>query len=432
MNVLPPGWTIAPLADLVENLDRQRIPVSAGERASRPGSIPYYGATGRVGWIDQPIFDEDLILLGEDGVQFFEPLKRKAYSISGPAWVNNHAHVLRPLPGVDRDYLVHCLNVFDYEGYANGTTRLKLTQVAMNSIPIRLPPLNEQRRIVTALYSYMNPIERGIAGIDRASQRAFRFGSAATEAAITDLQDVPIKPLGELLRSPLRNGHSAPAALGDGVRTLTLSAVTNDDFSNRYTKNTSASRERVTDLWLQPGDIFIQRSNTPDLVGTSAMYDGDSDWAIFPDLLIRVRPDCEIVSPAYVLCVLRSKRVREYFRRSAKGLAGSMPKIDQTIIERTEIPIPDRSTQLSIVQAEMSRRDGLALVGRFIAESTARAASLRQAVLREAFAGRLVTQDAADEPADILLKEIRATRAPRAKRRRRTVAAPTELRSTCE
>src|SRR5262249_38179224 len=108
-----------------------------------------------------------------------------------------------------------------------------------------------------------------------------------------------------LLREPLRNGHSAKRAHDGDVRTLTLSAVTDSDFSERNTKLTAADRDQVRDLWLEPGDIFVERSNTPELVGTAALFRGVRTFAIFPDLLIRVRP-AENVLPVYVEAVLRS------------------------------------------------------------------------------------------------------------------------------
>ena len=138
MTELPTSWALAPLRELVDMLDHRRIPVSAKERTRRLGQVPYYGATGQVGWIDEPLFNEDLLLLGEDGVQFFDHNKPKAYIVSGPSWVNNHAHVLRAdeLTTSNR-YLFYFLNNFDYHGYATGTTRLKLTKSAMSEIPVK-------------------------------------------------------------------------------------------------------------------------------------------------------------------------------------------------------------------------------------------------------------------------------------------------------
>ena len=101
--VLPEGWVWASLEECAEILDRHRIPVNSEERekriAARPDNqlVPYYGATGQVGWIDEHIFNEELVLLGEDGAPFLERDKAVAYNIRGRSGVNNHAHVLRAI-----------------------------------------------------------------------------------------------------------------------------------------------------------------------------------------------------------------------------------------------------------------------------------------------------------------------------------------------
>lgn len=213
-----------------------------------------------------------------------------------------------------------------------------------------------------------------------------------------------------LLREPLRNGHSAKATPDGAIRTLTLSAVTNRDFSERNTKITNADRETVRDLWLEPGDIFIERSNTPDLVGTAALYAGPRDFAIFPDLLIRVRvvPD---ISPGFLEAVLRSDRVRRVFQRSAQGIAGSMPKISQDTVSQLMVPVPPASEQTRIV-AELDRVLAVAAQTESAAKiSYLRCERLRQSILKWAFEGRLVDQDSSDEPASVLLERIKAERA---------------------
>ncbi|PWK63478.1 type I restriction enzyme S subunit [Streptomyces sp. CG 926] len=167
-----------------------------------------------------------------------------------------------------------------------------------------------------------------------------------------------------MLREPLRNGHSARITTEpDGIRTLSLTAVTLNDFSEKYTKVTCADPERVDDLWLKPGDILIQRSNTPDLVGTSALYKGRENWAIYPDLLIRLRLN-SCITPEFAALMLSSKTVRDYFKAHAKGLAGSMPKIDQSTIASVKMPVPPLAEQHRIVETlenHLSRLDAASL-----------------------------------------------------------------------
>lgn len=143
------GWANTDLGACVDVLDSKRVPVNSDERAKRLGPVPYYGATGQVGWIDDYLFDEELLLLGEDGAPFLDKSKPIAYLIGGKSWVNNHAHVLRARSEITtNEFLKHVLNAVPFDEHVNGTTRLKLTQAAMLRIPLRLPPLPEQRRIV--------------------------------------------------------------------------------------------------------------------------------------------------------------------------------------------------------------------------------------------------------------------------------------------
>ena len=142
-------WTFLSIEESCEILDHLRKPISATERAKRMGNVPYYGATGQAGWIDEARFDEPLVLLGEDAVDFASRTARKAYRIDGPSWVNNHAHVLRPGGDfVGALILELLLNDVDYGQYAVFGTRSKLTQASMRTIRLPVPPISEQHKIV--------------------------------------------------------------------------------------------------------------------------------------------------------------------------------------------------------------------------------------------------------------------------------------------
>ncbi len=146
-----------------------REPVNSAERTKRHGPYPYYGATGQVGWIDDYRQEGEFVLLGEDGAPFFDWIKDKAYLVSGKCWVNNHAHVLKGKEGIcSNRYLLYALNQTDYRGYANGTTRLKLTQSAMRRIPVNLAPLKEQHRIVAKIEELFSELDKGIENLKTA------------------------------------------------------------------------------------------------------------------------------------------------------------------------------------------------------------------------------------------------------------------------
>lgn len=144
-------WSAVQLQDVTEILDHQRRPVNSDERARRPGVVPYYGANGQQGWIDEPLFNEPLILMAEDG-GFFEEFATRpiAYRIDGPAWVNNHAHIIRAA-GANQSFLFWALVNRDIRPFIAGGTRSKLTQAELRVIELHLPPLPEQRKIAEVL-----------------------------------------------------------------------------------------------------------------------------------------------------------------------------------------------------------------------------------------------------------------------------------------
>lgn len=196
--ILPSGWKTIPLCHLVVCLDGMRIPLSAEERGKRQGDIPYWGANNIVDYIDDWIFDEPLVLLGEDGAPFFDQNKDVAFYIEGKIWVNNHTHVLRCNDRTVPKFLCYALNVVDYSIFIGGSTRDKLTQQSMDGIPIRLPTLNEQEFI----YEFLDHITSNIATVLSEKWKLVELigeckGAAIQQAVTRGLDpDVPLKPFG--------------------------------------------------------------------------------------------------------------------------------------------------------------------------------------------------------------------------------------------
>ena len=140
------SFELRKLEDVCDILDHMRIPITSRDR--KEGPYPYYGANGIQDYIDDFIFDDELVLLAEDGGNFGSKEKPIAYRISGKTWVNNHAHVLKPKNIIDIDYLCYSLMYYDVSGLVNGATRQKLTQSEMRKINIRYRSLEKQRQMV--------------------------------------------------------------------------------------------------------------------------------------------------------------------------------------------------------------------------------------------------------------------------------------------
>ena len=137
------------IEDCCEILDSLRVPITASDREE--GEYPYYGANGIQDYVAGYIFDDELVLLAEDGGNFGSKERPIAYRVSGKCWVNNHAHVLKPKKGLDVDYLCYALMFYKVDGMINGATRQKLTQSAMRKMQIPNRSENEQKYIVDEL-----------------------------------------------------------------------------------------------------------------------------------------------------------------------------------------------------------------------------------------------------------------------------------------
>jgi len=147
--------------------------------------------------------------------------------------------------------------------------------------------------------------------------------------------------LKDVISEKLQSGYSGyESDETDGIRALTLTAVTENRIDISNTKYIKADHEKVKDLFIRRDDIFIERSNTVELVGLAALYEGDEPFAIYPDLLVRARANCKMILPKILLESILHPRSRTYFRRSAKGTSGSMKKIDQKIIGNLYLPLP--------------------------------------------------------------------------------------------
>ncbi len=153
----PPGWRWVRLGEVCEVWDTLRKPVKKKVRI--PGNVPYCGANGVIDYVDGHTHAGEFVLLAEDG-GFYGPGEPTAYIMSGRFWANNHVHILRGRPDhLVNQLLYYCLVAYDLRPFLTGATRPKLTQGAMRSIPIPLPPLDEQRRILAHLEAVQEKIK---------------------------------------------------------------------------------------------------------------------------------------------------------------------------------------------------------------------------------------------------------------------------------
>lgn len=140
------GWSLKRFDEICENLDGKRIPITASER--KLGHYPYYGASGIVDYVDDYIFNEDILLISEDGANLLARVTPIAFSVSGKVWVNNHAHVVRFPHKCTQIYVENYFEFIDISPYITGTAQPKLNQSKLNTIMVPIPNLNLQHEFL--------------------------------------------------------------------------------------------------------------------------------------------------------------------------------------------------------------------------------------------------------------------------------------------
>ena len=200
---------MARLEEVCEILDSKRVPITAKDRVAGP--YPYYGANGVQDYVAEYIFDDELVLLAEDGGHFGSADKPIAYRVSGKCWVNNHAHVLKAKDCIDIDYLCYSLMFRDVSDIVNGATRQKLTQADMRKIEIPLLPIEEQKSVVAKISKVFELIalrKEQLAKLDQLVKSRFveLFGDVSDFVNITDIAHTYIGLVTTMTKHYCNNG----------------------------------------------------------------------------------------------------------------------------------------------------------------------------------------------------------------------------------
>jgi hypothetical protein len=147
---IPEGWTWQTVADVCENHDSRRKPLSATERSARQGPYPYWGASGPIDMVDEYLFDGDYLLVSEDGSNLRGRRAPIAFAVEGKFWPNNHIHILQPHPSMSISFLVLVLNNTDVSDRLTGVAQPKLPQKYLSGLPVPVPPIDYQEQAVNA------------------------------------------------------------------------------------------------------------------------------------------------------------------------------------------------------------------------------------------------------------------------------------------
>lgn len=187
---IPEHWNVKKLGFVFKSLNTKRIPLSAEERGVMESRIyDYYGASGVIDKVENFLFDEDLILIAEDGANLLTRSKRLVFIASGKYWVNNHAHIIKPING-NINYYCEFLELIDYSVYVSGSAQPKLTQEALMSVKIIEPPLIEQNNIYLFVKTETEKIDTIISKTQQEIELLKEYKTALISEVVTGKIDV--------------------------------------------------------------------------------------------------------------------------------------------------------------------------------------------------------------------------------------------------
>jgi len=139
-------WETYPFKEITTSLNHKRIPVKQTDRRKMQGKYPYYGASGIIDYVDKYLFDDEYLLIGEDGANLLSRNTPIAFIAKGQYWVNNHAHISAYNGKANLRYLEFYINAISLEPYVTGSAQPKLNRANLNGIKIPIPPLALQEK----------------------------------------------------------------------------------------------------------------------------------------------------------------------------------------------------------------------------------------------------------------------------------------------
>lgn len=388
---------------------------------------PVFGANGYIGFFSEYNINEDKVLISCRG----------AYSgavnfANKNSFVTNNSLIINQKDErISNKFLIYMLRAMNREQLISGTAQPQVTVKAFEDFTVVLPPLKEQQRIVDKVESLFEKLDKAKELIEEARDDFEKRKSAILEKAfrgeLTDKVNLNAKEiqfiddstefelfksrymltnLSKIIIDKPRNGYSPKAVdYETSVKNLKLGAITRGKFNPNEFKYIDENIAEDSYLWLKNGDFLIQRANSLEYVGISAIYDMQDNLFIYPDLIMKFRVKEDAYLPQLLWYWINSRYGRWYFINNATGTAGNMPKINQKVVMNLPVPVIPLEEQKEIVKL----LDGFFEQESKIEELTAleeQIELIKKSILAKAFRGQLGTNCEDDESALELLKKI--------------------------
>lgn len=333
--------------EITINLDNLRKPLNSQQRKemSKKKLYPYYGANNLMDYIDEYIFDEEILCVAEDGGSW--GYKEKcSYIVNEKCWVNNHAHILKAKENLNLKYLMYYLNYNDLSNRITGTTRGKLTKSALNSIEVKLPSIEKQKKIVALLEKAQELIDKRkkqIEELDLLVKSKFieMFGDQNTNSK--NLEKVYLKDISELITKGASPNWQGIEYVDDDTQTL---FVTSENVREGYIDLSKkkylmdAFNEKQKRSILNNGDFLINIVGAS--IGRAAQFNLDIKANINQAVaLVRIKKG--LVNDKYMLEYLNSPKALQMYKSMQVSVARANLSLQN--INDLEILLPPMELQ---------------------------------------------------------------------------------------
>jgi type I restriction enzyme S subunit len=276
-----------------------------------------------------------------------------------------------------------------------GATQQNISQTILRSWPVPVAPLGEQRRIVEVLESHLSRLDAALTSLKLARARCASLGAAVLESD-ERIKSSPRRLLAELLEAPLANGRSVKDAVA-GFPVLRLTSLRNGRVDLSQRKIGAWSADEAARFLVRHGDFLVARGNgSLHLVGRGGLVVDEPDAVAFPDTLIRIRPNLEMIDPYYLAMAWDLQEVRTKIESAARTTAG-IYKVNQRDLEGLMLPVPTLAEQLALSELVSQLRSALSRIDATMIAMSCRADALRRSLLAAAFAGQFTSSTPGEE-----------------------------------
>ena len=389
-------FPIKKISEVCENLDSKRIPITQNKRTA--GEIPYFGASGIVDYVKDYIFDEELLLVSEDGANLLARTYPIAFSIKGKTWVNNHAHVLKFKEFTSQKFIEYYLNSIKLDSYVSGMAQPKLNQKSLNSIQVPFPDIETQKQIVTILDKAFAAIDQAKANIERNIENAKElFQSKLNEIFSQKGEGWEEKKLGEITTkigsgSTPRGGQASYKE--SGISLIRSMNVHDDGFRERNLAFIDEEQAgKLNNVRIEEDDVLLNITGAS--VARCCIVDKDYLPARVNQHVSIIRLKDGILNPDFLHYALTSKQTKD--KLLGIGEQGSTRQaITKVQIENFSIKFPiDIKKQKALVNALNEIRNNSEKLVHSYKLKILSLEELKKSILQKAFTGELTEKEVA-------------------------------------